>query len=323
MDIHNNTDFDCQTLLADRPVGRVAVVVVKSTFDAQADGSLRISETGMPLVQELEITDFGLLQSDVFFRKQGCDICVMGHLQRSEPLQSTIVTLSVDSTELSRLRVSGDRIWCQGEDGQLHPSPPQPFVSMPLGYRKCFGGQETFEDGSMAVEARNPDGIGLYMNPEQALHQPIPNIEYADTQTTTPWDHEQRVPGWGPYPSVWALRAQMALKLNEAGNAIERVEPNLFNQAHPDLMLEQSPVGACIRIDGMRDHPLRYRIPGPPAQIGVRFDEDYTPLPSELDGIFIYVDAAKVAITQRARVIYEPVPEQQRRFEIQPAFFSL
>lgn len=323
MDIRNNTGFECQTLLADRPVGRVAVMVVKSTFDVQADGNLQPSETVMPLVQELEITEFGLLQSDVFFRKQGCDLCVMGHLRRSEPQQSTIVTLSVDDKVISRLRVSGDRSWCRGEEGQLYPSEPQAFSSMPLSYRKCFGGQETFEDGSMAVESRNPDGIGLYMNPEQALNQPIPNIEYADTPTTTPWDHEQKVPGWGPYPSVWALRAKMAVTLNEAGDAIERVEPNLFNQAHPDLMLEQSPLGACIRIDGLRDHPLHYRIPQPPAKIGVRFDDDYTPLESELDGIFIYADAGKVAITQRARVIYEPHPEQLRRFEIESDFFLL
>lgn len=319
MNICNETEFDCHTLSSERSVGRIAVVVVKSTFDVDAHGELRPSKTKMPLVRELEVTEFGLLQSDVFFRKQGCDLCVIGHVQRDTPVRQVTVELSVGEQLLSRLRVSGDRSWCQDEHGQLIPSAPEPFQTMPLSYRRVFGGQKTFDDGSMRVDMRNPEGMGLYTTKDQALGQPVPNIEYADAPSTAPWDHEQRVPGWAPYPNCWALRTPMAVTLNKDGTAIEKVHRSLFNQAHPDLMLDQAPIGQTIVLKGLHEQELRYQIPAVPAQIGVRFAQNYRALPSELDGIFIWPDAAKLAITQRARVIYQPTPELERSFVIQPS----
>jgi hypothetical protein len=84
-----------------------------------------------------------------------------------------------------RLRVSGDRRWESGGK----PSTPEPFVRMPLGWERAFGGP-SFE--------ANPSGIGHADAMRRARRDPVPLPNLEDP------DRLLRVPAQTPAPACFA-----------------------------------------------------------------------------------------------------------------------
>ena len=53
----------------------------------------------------------------------------------------------------------------------------------------------------------------------------------------------------------------LALRLLHGHADIAEIKPELFNHAHPDLILETLAPGAPVRITGMRARPITLAVP--------------------------------------------------------------
>lgn len=322
MDILNSSGFEMEVARTDLGQGEVvSVAIVKATFDVDANGGLKPSSEPMPLVKQALETPFGVFHSEYFFKKQGVDLCVLGTLQRAKPVAEARVRMMCGDRTWE-LSVHGDRRWIRARPDRLTPSRPQPFTTMPLGYSKAFGGQIPFADMSVGYPP-NPQGRGYYRTIKEAENQPLPNIEDAHWPGAPYWvPDEVPPPGWGPYPNFWAMRAKAGVIVDAKTGALQSVQPALFNHAHPDLVLNAITAGDWIVIDGMLEKRVQVRIPGPPAAIEFALGGEARAVEAPIDGVFFWVDARKLVITQRGRFQYGVRAEQLREVRVSRAPLS-
>src|SRR5579864_5582416 len=109
MELINRTDAVAFLQWADlgEPERRAAVIV-KKTYKAGADGTLGPDPEPLPLVPEQLVTDFGHFHGELFFRKRGVDICVLGTMRLAAPAARANLRLEV-GTWKHELQVTGDR----------------------------------------------------------------------------------------------------------------------------------------------------------------------------------------------------------------------
>ena len=87
MKLDNESTFDAKVQVADLMKDELrGAVIVKSTFDIHPDGRLTVSEEPMPLVLDRLETPFGEFHAELFFRKQGADVCLLGSVRRKTPV---------------------------------------------------------------------------------------------------------------------------------------------------------------------------------------------------------------------------------------------
>lgn len=310
MQLHNETPFDAKAQIVAPRLERRACVIIKSTYDLQPGGGGKLSGEQLPLITKYLSTSYGVFHNEVFFRKEGVDVCVLGTVKRKQPVPNASVHLFVGKRSFS-ITVRGDRVWQRGASGRLTPTEPQPFREMALGYERAFGGHRSFEDGSAVLHTDNPSGRGYYLREDQAENQPLPNIEPGDSPALERWEDAAPIAGWGPYPSFWGLRARSAVELDEHGK-IRRVRPSLFNHAHPELVFPALAQGEEICVDGLTEARVRVRVPAPPASVTVRVAGQVAAVDAPIDGVFVWCDDSKVVFTQRARFAYDVFPEEHR-----------
>jgi len=316
MEIRNTSGFEVEvarTDLGQREV--VSVAIVKGTFDVAADGTLTPSSEPTPLVKQVLETPFGVFHSEYFFKKQGVDLCVLGTVHRPRPVDEARVRMTCRNRTWE-LVVRGDRRWIRARPDRLTPSRPEPFTSMPLGYSRAFGGQIQLGDLTVGYAA-NPQGRGYYRTIEEAENQPLPNIEDVRRPSPPHWIPEEPPPaGWAPYPNFWALRANAGVAIDAKAGTLADVRPALFNHAHPDLMLDAVDAGDRLVIEGLREERVQVGIPAPPATIEVAIGPETRAIEAPIDGIFFWVDARKLVVTQRARFQYALRPEDLREVRV-------
>lgn len=314
MQLDNQTRWQAMAQIADLGEPTTpAVVICKATYDVRPDGSLTPAADQMPISPDMIETPFGNLHGELFFKKKGADVCVLGTVRRRAPVREAVLTLTVGDFS-HRLTVSGDRVWMPtGERRQpLAPSRPQPFTEMPLGYHRAFGGTADYE-GYPSLWTDNPTGRGYYLTAEQAQDHPLPNIEQSDGQRIRSWDDRPRTSGWGPYPMNWGLRTSTAVAVDDKKMAVARVDPSLFNNAHPDLVVPNLLPGAAIQIDGLREERLVFALPRSLLQLQIDVGGQSSETVGRIDGAFLWADAGKLVVTHRAIFSYEFRPREVRR----------
>jgi hypothetical protein len=323
MNVVNETPFEVAVPRIDLGArGLTAVVIVKATFDLDAWGRLRPFDAPTPLVRQYLETTFGVLHSEYYFKKQGVDLCVLGTLRRASPVDQARVRMSL-GTRSWELLVHGDRHWMRSPDAsstELVPSPPEPFTHMPLGYTRAFGG--TVDVGGMPLGyPPNPSGRGYYRSAEEALGQPLLNIENISAPEQDVWraDDERPVAGWAPYPNFWALRAAEGVQLNPETHRIENISPLIFNHAHPDLVLEAVSDDQMIVIEGLSEETIYCPVPIPPACIDVAIGAERFQLDAPIDGLFLWADDRKLVVTQRGLFNYARRAEELRSIVVRTA----
>ncbi len=297
--------------LAEEP--RAAALISKATYDIATDGSLVPSGDPLPISPDPLETPFGTFHGELFFKKAGADVCVLGTVRRRSPVRELVLKLRVADL-VNQLVVCGDRVWLPTGDRRrpLAPSRAQPFTEMPLGYDRAFGGVADYE-GYPAPWPDNPVGRGYYLTAEQAREHPLPNIEPADGVRVGSWEDHPRVCGWGPYSMTGALRASTAVTVDPEKMHVTNVDPSLFNNAHPDLVVPELTPGDMIDIEGMGDDPVRVMIPKMLLRLQVSAGAHTSEAMSRIDGVFLWLDARKVVITQRANFSYVFQPRELRR----------
>jgi len=292
-----------------------AAAIIKSTFEIHPDGRLSVSEDPQPLVLDQLDTPYGMFHGELFLKKRGIDVAVLGTVQRAHPVGHAEVRLRIGDRRLA-LRATGDRAWIPSvRTGGLEPSRPVPFKEMPLGYHRVYGGTSEY-NGMQAPFADNPIGRGYYLEEAQAEGKLLPNIEPAAGPFVQKWTDMGRVVGFGPYPMFWALRGVKNVKVHPSEPVIEQVGAGIFNHAHPDLVFEQLEEGTPITVEGLHETPIRVRVPRAPARVEVCIGPRSESLPAPIDGVFLWADARKLVVTQRARFSYVYRPEELRKVTV-------
>jgi hypothetical protein len=288
-----------------------AVVIVKKTYALGAGGLLSTAGDPLPLVVDQMVTDYGYFHGELFFRKRGVDVCVLGTARFDAPVRTARLRLEVGPSWSHQIDLVGDRVWARDHRGDLVPTAPAPFQEMPLGYARAFGGVAQV-NGDDVQWPDNPLGRGYYETPDAAVGQPLPNIEPAGTPAHRRWDTRVPVAGWGPYPMYWGLRGQRAVKVDATTGDIQEIAPELFNHAHPDLILDAVDAGATVRVTGLRGAPIAFSVPRERPRVEVRVGDAVSDTLGALDGVFLWADADRVVVTWRARFRYAVRPEELR-----------
>jgi len=313
MDLDNATPFAARLIRARRHESAPfqATLIVKATFMLEG-GRWRAAPGQVPIVDSKLETPFGLFHTDCFARKDGVDVCVLGTVRLPALARTADLELTLGETTRT-LRLTGDRVWTKS-GGRLVPSSPAPFDQMPLAYARAYGGT-TEHDHEKVTFPDNPVGVGYYLSPEEAEMQPLPNIEDPQQPAIREWSDQPQVAGWGPYPCFWGIRAREGVEppeKAEAGN-VGKIKARLNNNAHPSLIFPPPPPSATVRIRGMRARDIVIPIPSFTPVLEVRLGQrKIVHDKSELDGIHVWVDAARLTLTRRIQFAYPYTKGEER-----------
>jgi hypothetical protein len=290
---------------------RHAVVILKSTYLRQPDGTLAAAADPLPITGDPVETPFGMLNGDIFLRKSGADLCVLGTLRRSRRVKEAMVTVACGGFKHS-LRVSGDRAWVPATWGDdLVPSAPVAFHEMELSYRRAYGGVAAAE-GLQTPNPDNPIGRGYYLSREEALGKLLPNIESATAPAIRTWKDQPAPAGWAPYFMSWGLRARKAVAIEPDTGMLLNVYPSVFNNAHPELVLPAIEPGTPVTIEGARDSTWGFTIPATRGRVQVTVGAESFEVTTHIDSVLAWLDADRVVVTQRGNFKYVVTPGEQR-----------
>ena len=253
------------------PNRNMAAVVARATFDIDRDQLVFTPEHPWPAGPEAVETPWGTFLADTPFPKEGIDVFVLGSAWQPRGLPATELTLAihVGASLERRIAVIGDGTWVR-RDGALVPGEPRQFVSMPLTYENAYGGRG----------AANPLGKGFYSSEPEALGQPLPNVEDADSRIRSFADRPDPV-GTAPCPQRDG-RSCLIIDLARA--------------PHPGAMVEvthATPEGA-----------LRFALPDFRMHVRVELDDGERLLPMLLDEIAVFTEPRRVFLAYRAAFEY-------------------
>lgn len=317
MRLLNETGFPATLERADFGTDeRFAAVILKLTYKLLPGGGVDFSDAPMPLQGDPFETPFGTFHGDIFLRKLGADLCVLGRIYRTTPVTAVEVRLRCREID-SRIRVTGDRVWVEAVDGSLVPSAPQPFTEMELSYARAFGGT-ALAQGMAAPFGDNPVGRGYHLERETAVGAPLPNLEPAEGPFLTAWNDVVPPVGWGPYPMHWGLRARAAVTVDPELLAVGSISPSAFNNAHPSLVLAAIEAGDAITVEGVYDQPFSVVIPRVLGNVRVQVGDAVFDETTRIDGVQLWLDAGQMVVTQRANFRYT-----RRDDEVRVATLSL
>lgn len=99
-----------------------------------------------------------------------------------------------------RVRITGDRVWVRGPNGEVAVQGPIPFVTMPLRWERAFGGLSS---------DRNPMGRGIdpWIEPDGRKLYYLPNIESLASPVRSRSDQPAPA-GFAPISPYWQPRLQ-------------------------------------------------------------------------------------------------------------------
>lgn len=226
MEFINATRMQAGFTLGVEPSGReLLVVVIKGSFQLPAAGEpVTLHDVQQPLVMaDTYSGEPGLsapvLESDFAPRKRYCDVLLRGSAHAPGGRPVTQVTVGLQVGPLSKtFRVVGNRRWdCSLT--QLRATPPEPFVTQPLGYDVAFGGvdQHHPDPAQHAAFMRNPAGRGFHhhLRREWVDGQALPNTEQVGRSVTSP-EGPYLPMDFGPLGRSWEPRAQYAGTYDDA-----------------------------------------------------------------------------------------------------------
>ncbi len=184
-ELRNDTEFETDwTISTDKHGARHWVVVIKGTFDIAANGATSIAPEQEPIhpgpVYSGEDGASSLrYEADLQLGKPTTDIYVNGSAHAPEGKLATEVVVGINTPcGQKTLVVRGDRVWKRSISGELEPSSPKPFVTMPISYERAFGGFDKVDADPAAhrLDPRNPVGTGFVTSNGHRAAQLVPNV---------------------------------------------------------------------------------------------------------------------------------------------------
>lgn len=230
--LDNRTPFAAMHMLTpDGQGGEAVLLVVKAEFEIAEDGSVGLAQEPAQIrlcdeyVGDPKLGN-PLADHDLALYKPRVDVLLVGAPQayapRGRPIDKLFVELhvghpdGVQSSEaahdagqaqlMKSLLVTGDRLWMEDQPGD-----PLPFVTMPLGWERAYGGTVRSREGELDLDERNPLGIGwagARSSDSESLSE-LPNIE--DPESTMIRRKTACVPaGLGVVSRAWLPRRALA-----------------------------------------------------------------------------------------------------------------
>lgn len=316
MDLVNPTPFGAvflNTVVSENHL--LGAVVVKAVF--RVGGSELRPDPGFPwpVGADPVKTEFGELDGEPLFLRQGTDLIVLGraYAPGGATARATIVEIRADRLHY-RILVAGDRTWVRrGRD--VVPSPTVPFESMPLTWDRAYGGKAKVEAGEMPYAA-NPEGRGFYMSAEEAEGKPLPNLEDPENPVNS-WKDQPEPHAPGPYKREWSLRALRSAEFDTSGPVprIKRIKPAYFNNANPRLVIDPPPApGETVSVTGVRPggQSLTFRLPEQAFHVYVQLHDRPYVFPTHLESIVVLAEDERVVLGHRCVFRYRMVPLERR-----------
>lgn len=323
-ELDNLTDFAAAILPSMSRDGRLLTLVVASARFllprpgaddeprlAADQGEVRLADQydGDPAAPLL------LYEGQSAYTRPGTDLYMHGHAwaPAGQPAVRGTVELRVGRCR-KRALVFGDRVWSRTATGVV-PSRPAAFESVPLSYRRCFGGAHERPSGAVAEAAEyNPVGVGLHDGERHAVDRPLPNFEDPDALLRRPADRP-RPAGFGPVARHWRPRRGFAGTYDAAW--LERRVPlwpddldeRFFSAAAPGLLAVPHLVGGePVQILGMSPEGA-HEFALPRVHLRVRFETDDRTIRESmvLDAIHFEPDSSIFTMYWRASVAADPL----------------
>ena len=290
-------------------------LLARVTYDLAANGALQPSKeqpwkvSGPPWE-----TEYGQMPSDELFYKGGVDLFVFGHARGREgqAVAQTDVNIEVGGFR-RRVKVFGDRVW-QRRGNDLVPSDPKPFKAMPLTLANAFGGTDVWDELPIPFQ-ENPGGKGYYLEEENAVGKPLPNVEDPE-QLIRIWSDRPDPVGLGPCPITCALRLRESVVFDEEGT-LRQLKPTYFNAAFPRMIVPRVAPGERVRLSGVSESGMvGFTIPPTSLTVRLQFDEQVVESPLAIDQVGVEVDKQRVFLAYRYPFRYHFVPLQRRSCEL-------
>jgi hypothetical protein len=215
----NTSPFLAECYVATDKLGKkLLVVVVRATFAVKLDGTAMVSDVQTPFVYvdthfgEPETTSVQC-ESDFVPAKPRADILLNARAvaPSEKPVEELEVALLGPGLKKHAI-VTGERRWTRSLMG-IQPSPPKPFLSLPLAWHLAFGGTDkSFDDpGKYRCDVRNPIGTGFHTNfrSETIEGLALPCIEHPRHRMRS-WTDTPPPIGFGPVSRFAKSRVQFA-----------------------------------------------------------------------------------------------------------------
>ncbi len=287
----------------------LAIVILKLTYDVGLDGSLALAKEQLPVDYEARETDLGVFPNDIAAIKPGCDVFVMGHAEAPQGEQATDlrVRLAVGG-ETREVAVFGDRHW-EKKNKRLVMSDPEPFEKIALSFANAYGGKTPIL-GYELPHGYNPGGKGYVMQEDHADGVELPNIEDPQHLIQT-WEDQPQPASFAPVALETLFTVDRGIEYDEETKQ-QRVKPEFFQNAHPDLVFQELEPGTPITLEGMSAEPFAFSVPCVDVAVTVDLGENSYQPAGKLDTLCILPDERRLFVIHRTPFKYKVVPEELR-----------
>jgi hypothetical protein len=235
----NATPFTADRAFArDRDGAEILLVAVKAVYGIDPVAGTYLAPQQEPIhrspVYAGEPGASSLLHDTDFARgKPATDVLVLGHAYSAGGVPGLAVEASLRVGPIhKRLLIVGDRTWTR-HLGEPALSAPTPFVRMPLGHERAFGGR-----CGDALDPRNPLGQGFAASAGAIVGKRAPNLE-DPARPIVAWSDRPRPMSLGPIDRAWSPRRERAGTHDEAWERermplVPRDRDDRCEQAAPD-----------------------------------------------------------------------------------------
>ena len=191
--------------LRDRDGAEVWIVMVAATYAIGLDGATTLAPEQRPvcLVPE-HVGEPGASSlrrdSDLVLGKVTTDVLLIGHAHAPDGREVSELSVGMAVGGLEKiLSIYGDRTWVEPALGLTTRA--MPFVTMPLGYERAYGGVDPVDPSRWLPE--NPVGRGYAATGSRQVGMLAPNVTRGPGTLT-------RVAGFGPIDRTWQPRVTLA-----------------------------------------------------------------------------------------------------------------
>ncbi len=294
-----------------------AAVVVRTTYDLSADDTSSLSDEQIWQVSAPPWEGpQGPMESDEILYRGGVDLFIFGFARPpvGRRVRHMELGIRVGSNFERRFAVFGRRIW-ERSGNQLRAGKPEPIVQISLGPESAFGGKDLWDELPIPYP-QNPVGIGYYLTAESAEGSPLPFLECPEHPIIN-WDDKPEPVWLTPCPFSAGPRLENGYDFDPRTGEITRLKPELFNAAHPRMIVPQVHPGDEIVIAGVQESGLfRFRVPDLKLETNFQFDSEIFSRLLKVDQIGIEVEKRRVFITWRYHCRYPYYPLQKRSCEL-------
>ncbi len=319
MDFINNTDYQADCIWG--PAGETSLgiaVIAKATYEVLEDGTLaQTLDKPWPVHFEEFETPYGKFPSEYHpFRKPRVDLIICGFAYSDPSKKASQVDVNIRVKDFSyTLKIFGDRFW-EKQDDVLVPSVPAKFEKIALTLDNAFGGSVENEFGKLEYPF-NPAGKGYYLNEEQALGSPLPNIESPDEPITS-FEQKPRPVAPCVYPQDGGLRLSKLPEIDKPETRMIDIAHLIYCWAHPDLTISDDiNPGDEIVITGIRpEGAFKTFVPEFMGRAQVAFDHERWDLSMKLDTIIVLGEERRVVFRWWGSGVFEIIPRQKRIVEL-------